>query len=85
MRRLAAFALGLAAVGACGNAYAGPLKTWGAEPPEQTAEPERPPGTEPEPPPPPPSTIGTPVGEPPAPPEASATRPPVGQGGLRYV
>ncbi|OJY26676.1 MAG: hypothetical protein BGO98_06585 [Myxococcales bacterium 68-20] len=85
VRRLAAFALGLAAVGACGNAYAGPLKTWGAEPPEQTAEPERPPGTEPEPPPPPPSTIGTPVGEPPAPPEASATRPPVGQGGLRYV
>ena len=62
VRRLAVFALGLIAVGACRSAYAGPLKTWGAEPPSSPAESEPPPETTP--PPPPPSRIGTPMGEP---------------------
>jgi outer membrane protein insertion porin family len=82
VRRLGAFALGIVAVAACRNAHAGPLKTWGAEPPEQSAEPEPPPSI---PPPPPPSSMGAPVGEPPELPEAPAPRPPVGPGGLRYV
>lgn len=86
VRRLAAFALGLSAVGASGDAYAGPLKTWGAEPPEEAvAEPERPPETASVPPPPPPSSIGTPSGEPPPPPEPSPPPASARQGGLRYV
>ena len=82
VKRLAAFALGIAALTAWRSASAGPLKTWGAEPPEPTPEAPGSPGDAP--PPPPPSSIGTPIGEPPLA-EAPAPRPPVGPGGLRYV
>ncbi|HVH45600.1 MAG TPA: BamA/TamA family outer membrane protein [Labilithrix sp.] len=84
MRRLAAFVAGIVVLGGgCRVAYAGPLKTWGAEPPEPAAEPRPPTNTVP-PPPPPPSTIGTPASEP-AEADTPSARPPVGPGGLRYV
>ena len=81
VRRFAAIALGIVAAGAWTDAYAGPLKTWGADPPEQPGDQAPPPAS---PPPPPPSSIGTPIG---APLEATSPspRPPVGPGGLRYV
>lgn len=66
-------------------AWAEPLKTWGAQPPEPTSEPApTPPATTA--PPPPPSSIGAPVAEP-AEPEAAAPRvqAPISPGGLRYV
>ena len=82
VRRLVAVVAGILAVCACRHASAGPLKTWGAEPPEPTPEPQQPPSSVP--PPPPPSSIGTPVGEP-GEVEPPAPRPPGGPGGLRYV
>jgi outer membrane protein assembly factor BamA len=60
-----------------GTAHAGPLKTWGADPPEPTTEPS------PEQHPPPPPPLSTPAPEVPAPelPRLQAPTP----GGLRYV
>lgn len=77
--RLLASVVALVVACAEARAYAGPLKTWGAEPPEPTEEASPPAG---EPPPPPTTTVHP--GEL-APPEAPAARPPVGPGGLRYV
>ncbi len=94
MRRLVAALTALAALASFAPrpAHAGPIKTWGAEPPETPSneEPPPPPGTPPEPPKP---TLGTPVGETPAAPEertAGGEPPPgvvraSGRVGLRYV
>ena len=68
----------LAALLVASAAEAGPLKTWGADPPE----PE--PATTPAPPPPPPPVAEEPGPALPPPPDAPAP-PPVGPGGLRYV
>lgn len=85
VRRLAAFVAGMMAALACRQASAGPLKTWGAEPPEPTPEPREPTTSAPPPPPPsPPSSTGSPLGEPPEP-ESPSPRPPLGPGGLRYM
>lgn len=81
-RRLAALWLGLAFAASARFAEAGPLKTWGAEPPEPQAEPQQ--QAPASPPPPPPSSMGTPVEAAPEAPPPSP-RPPVGPGGLRYV
>ncbi len=65
------------------RADAGPLKTWGADPPEPDPTPAAPSQTPP-PPPPPPVTAEDPGPVLPPPPDAPAP-PPVGPGGLRYV
>src|SRR5262245_19313497 len=84
VRRLAALLIaGTLSVGACPVAFAQPLKTWGAEPPNETPEP--PPQTTPPPPPPPASTPGTPTSESPESEGPAPRREPPAPSGLRYV
>lgn len=95
MRRLVAALTALAALASIAPprfAHAGPLKTWGAEPPDAPSN-EVPPAPAETPPEPPRPTLGTPVGEGPTPTEdrtAGAEPPPgvvraSGRVGLRYV
>lgn len=76
----AAILAGLVAVLQGRLAYAGPLKTWGAEPPDETAEPSPPQVA-----PPPPPSNAPPPARPREVPEPQTARTPVGPGGLRYV
>ena len=96
MRRLVAALTAVAALVSFAPprfAHAGPIKTWGAEPPEATPPSEAPPAPSPIPPEPPKPTLGTPVGETPAPADERAPgdepSPGVvraqGRVGLRYV
>jgi outer membrane protein assembly factor BamA len=79
VRRFAAILAGVVTVAAMRDAHAGPLKTWGAEPPDEAPQPSH--AQEDVAPPPPPPTEQAPTTEP----APAVARPPLGPGGLRYV